>query len=127
MSEEADLLLLAQRGFAAVRPKELDRLAGVCQEQWLDSGDSRYHTLGRTFRSLSAWWREHDESGGIPFELAREIEQLLTSSLGPILSAQRDQGAALASDLSDAIAARLTDSGTWLAQGLARRSDRPIN
>jgi hypothetical protein len=105
------LAQLHEGGFAAVKADDLWEVANWCKGHWRDTGDVRYDVLAETFKDVWTWWHEHDESGGIPVELANQIEARLMSAVGEITRARHAQeGAALAIELRDDLAAM---RATW--------------
>jgi hypothetical protein len=93
---------LQESGFAAVKPTDLLRLARSCDRHWRDTGDARYYILGATLSDLWTWWRAHDESGGVPIDLATQIESRLMSGVDSITRAtDAREGATLASELRE--------------------------
>lgn len=116
--DSSTLERLARDGFAAVPGDQLTDLAVWCRDYCEASGDGRYCSVGETLRSIDDWWREHDEPGGVPTELLREIEHEVMSWLPAVLAAVTPgDGAALARTMREAVQARLLGPSDWRRDG----------
>ena len=116
----------ASGGLASVNVVDFHLVAQECTAWWHLTQDVRYYFVSRWFAMVGSWWAEHDESGGVPVQLAQELEALLMSSVSRVLSDNipADQALDLASHVSEKLTAKLSDSGDWQARGLVKPSSR---
>lgn len=122
MTASALLHRFAIGGLESVNVVEFDLVAQECSGWWLLSQDVRYYFISRWFAVVRSWWTEHDESGGVPIQVAQELETFLMSSVSRVLSNSitADQAIDLASHVSEELDAKLTDSGDWRSRGLVK-------
>lgn len=105
---------LLSKGTEALLPNEWSAVQEDCRTLCEQEGDARYCILGDMFDRLESWRREHDEHGGVPTALLRNIGQLVDSRLPDVLSQTRpDVAAQLATALRDEVSARLLSTQEW--------------
>lgn len=109
-------------GLKSVNAVDFHLVAQECSGWWRLSQDVRYYFISQWFAVVSWWWTEHDESGGVPIQVAQELETFLMSSVSRVLSNSipADQAIDLAAHVSEELDARLTASGDWRSRGLVR-------
>lgn len=113
---------LAADGLSALPGNQLHDLAVWCWDWCEVTGDGRYCSLWRTLDDLDAWLSEHEERGGVPRALAKEIDGLIRSRLGEVLQADSpESGAVLARNLRIEVAERLLPPSEWVSEGWAAR------
>lgn len=83
---------LAEQGFSG--DTQLTDLAVWCIDFCEASGDARYCSVGQALRSLDEWWSRYDESGGVPAEFLRRIEEVVKGRLPDILDTESAADAA---------------------------------
>jgi hypothetical protein len=105
---------LADYGFGAVRPEELGGLAIECRENCENTGDGRYCILADLFSAVNDWWSEHDESGGVPEYIVRDLENVLRMHLLPVVRSDNPAEAAmLATMLRREVDSKLIGPSEW--------------
>lgn len=116
--DSSTLRRLANEGLAAAPGDELTDLAIWCRDYCEASGDGRYCSLGETLRSLDDWRQQHDERGGVPAGLLRDIERVIKAWLLAILDAEDPaEGSQLARTLRQEVQSLLLDPAEWAARG----------
>jgi hypothetical protein len=93
---------------------DLPEHAVWCRSWCLETGDARYCILGEMLHAVDAWWREHDELGGIPAELAETLDRLIKHDLPSVLDAESaTAGAGRAERLRLKVVELLTGPENW--------------
>lgn len=116
------LQTLAHQGFDGIKGDQLGDLAEWCRDYSEATGDARYATIGEALFELSEWWSFHSRSGGIPFRLMVDIEEVIRRRLPEILDISSAQDAApLARSFRKEVRSKLSDPEDWVAEGYAGR------
>ena len=78
------------------------------------TGDAHFCVLESIFTDISAWWKEHDEAGGVPQSELDRLDALLDERLGGIAYETDASTAALAAkQLHFDIRPILAPAHTW--------------
>jgi hypothetical protein len=110
----APLATLLTKGLIELSPDDMAALIGGCKRRCEQGGEARYCLLHEMFEGVDGWRSEHDEHGGVPVALVKDISARIALKMPAILSQPLpDVAARLASELRDEIFSRLLPTQEW--------------
>ena len=116
--DSSTLRRLAVEGIAATPGDDLTVLALWCRDFCEASGDARYCSVADTLTALDQWRQQHDESGGVPTGLLRDIDQVIQAWLPDVLDADVPADASqLARTLRQEVQSLLLEPAEWAKRG----------